>query len=105
MPPQDWAFFFRSVGAAALVVRQNLSPVPRTDYVFLVEIGDGHYQGMNRLWGKVIKKAALSEVTPHNIAAYDRLDRDLLRRGDSADRRDPWTCKSRIDRDLSPPAA
>jgi hypothetical protein len=52
--------FFRSVGAAALVVLQNISRVPRTDYVFLAEIGNGHYQGMNRLWGKAIKKAALS---------------------------------------------
>jgi integrase len=57
----------RPLGAAALVLLQSISRVPGTDYVFPAEVGDGHYQGMKRLWERVIKRAGLPGVTPHTL--------------------------------------
>lgn len=57
----------RPLGAAALVLLQTISRLPGTNYVFPAEVGDGHYQGMKRLWGRVIKKAGLPGVTPHTL--------------------------------------
>ena len=57
----------RPLGAAALALLESISRVPGTDYVFPAEVGDGHYQGMKRLWGGVVKKAGLPGVTPHTL--------------------------------------
>ena len=57
----------RPLGAAALALLEGISRVPGTDYVFPAEVGDGYYQSMKRLWGRVVKKAGLTGVTPHTL--------------------------------------
>lgn len=57
----------RPLGAAALALLESISRVPGTNYVFPAEAGEGYYQGMKRLWGRVVKKAGLPGVTPHTL--------------------------------------
>ena len=57
----------RPLGAAALALLESISRVPGTDYVFPAEVGASYYQGMKRLWGRVVKKAGLLGVTPHTL--------------------------------------
>jgi integrase len=57
----------RPLGATALFLLQSITRAPGTDYVFPAEVGDGHYQGMKRLWERVIKRAGLPGVTPHTL--------------------------------------
>ena len=57
----------RPLGAAALALLESISRVSGTDYVFPAEVGDGYYQSMKRLWGRVVKKAGLTGVTPHTL--------------------------------------
>ena len=57
----------RPLGAAALALLESISRVPGADYVFPAEAGEGYYQGMKRLWGRVVKKAGLPGVTPHTL--------------------------------------
>ena len=57
----------RPLGAAALALLESISRVPGTDYVFPAEVGNGYYQGMKRLWGRVVEKAGLAGVTPHTL--------------------------------------
>jgi integrase len=57
----------RPLGAAALALLESINRVPETAYVFPAEIGEGYYQGMKRLWERVIKKAGLPGITPHTL--------------------------------------
>ena len=57
----------RPLGAAAIALLQGITRNPGSEFVFPAEVGDGHYQGTKRLWGKVVRKAEIPGVTPHTL--------------------------------------
>jgi integrase len=57
----------RPLGAAAIAILQAIDKQEGTEFVFPAERGEGHFQGMKRVWSKAIKKAKLEGVTPHTL--------------------------------------
>jgi integrase len=57
----------RPLGAAAIAILESIDRQEGTDFVFPAERGDGHFQGMKRIWSKAIRKAQLEGVTPHTL--------------------------------------
>jgi hypothetical protein len=57
----------RPLGAAAIAILESIDRQEGTDFVFPAERGDGHFQGMKRIWSKAIQKASLEGVTPHTL--------------------------------------
>jgi integrase len=57
----------RPLGAAAIAILESVDKQDGTDFVFPAERGDGHFQGMKRIWAKAMEKAKLEGVTPHTL--------------------------------------
>jgi len=57
----------RPLGLAAIALLRQIRRSPESGYVFPAETGDGHYQGVKRLWPTIVKKARLPGVTPHTL--------------------------------------
>jgi integrase len=57
----------RPLGAAAVAILESIDKQEGTDFVFPAERGDGHFQGMKRIWAKAMEKAKLEGVTPHTL--------------------------------------
>jgi integrase len=59
----------RPLGTAALTLLRSLREQAKSAevYIFPAERGDGFYQGTKRVWPDVVKRAAVSDVTPHTF--------------------------------------
>lgn len=57
----------RPLGAAAIAILESIERQDGSDFVFPAERGQGHFQGMKRVWSKAIEKAKLEGVTPHTL--------------------------------------
>jgi integrase len=83
---------------------KSIRPLEGTDFVSPAERGDGHFQGIKRIWSKAIKKAQLEGVTPHTLrhtmgsTAVSSLERRSL----GLDRCNPRGFEPPIDSHLRP---
>lgn len=57
----------RPIGAAALAVLKTIDRDPGSPFVFPAETGEGFYQGLKRLWPRIVEKAKLPGLTPHML--------------------------------------
>jgi integrase len=57
----------RPLGLAAIKLLRQIKRSDKSDYVFPAESGLGHYQGVKKLWPRIVKKAKLPGVTPHTL--------------------------------------
>jgi integrase len=57
----------RPLGAAAVALLKSIDRESDSDFVFPAERGNGHFQGMKGVWSKAIRKANLTDVTPHTL--------------------------------------
>lgn len=57
----------RPLGLAAIKLLHRIKRSDKSDYVFPAEAGLGHYQGVQKLWPRIVKKAKLPGVTPHTL--------------------------------------
>jgi len=55
------------VGGAVLEILYHLPKVDDSDFVFPAQSGDGHYQGLPKVWRKVRDKAGLEDVRLHDL--------------------------------------
>jgi integrase len=57
----------RPLGAVALNILRSIAKTEGTDFVFPASIGESSYQGLKRHWPKIMKRAELTDVTPHTL--------------------------------------
>jgi integrase len=57
----------RPLGAAACALLANITPEPKSGFVFPAVRAEGHYQSTKRVWRKAVERAALIGITPHSL--------------------------------------
>ncbi len=57
----------RPLAATAVALLKGIAREARSDYVFPAMSGDRHFQGTKGIWPKIVKRAGLTDVTPHTL--------------------------------------
>jgi integrase len=92
----------RPLGAAAIAIFESIDRREGTAFVFPAERGDGHFQGMKRIWSKVMPEGTARRRHAPHPAAHDGLNRGLERRSLGLDRCNPRAFEPPIDSRLRP---